>query len=157
MHPQYTEFTAYAALLGGASPHVLQKSVVARHQQTWKLREYHLIASDASNSDSGIDLDMDSNVEPLPSGDPLRSYFPNGTHIKEDREGLSILVPHRSRSVRYERASRITSQYSKRRREGKVADVIIMGEVWLLFLIVMGPDMLTTGIRRVIPHGVSST
>ncbi|KXN83198.1 hypothetical protein AN958_01712 [Leucoagaricus sp. SymC.cos] len=124
----YTEFTAYAALLGGAPPHVLQKSVVARHQQTWKLREYHLMASDISSYDSGIDLDIDSNTEPLPAGDPLRSYFPSGTHIKEDREGLTVIAPHRSGSIRYQRTSRIASHTFKRREVKKVADVIIMGE-----------------------------
>ncbi|KAF5353489.1 hypothetical protein D9756_007959 [Leucocoprinus leucothites] len=124
----YTEFTAYAALLGGAPPHVLQKSVIARHQQTWKLREYHLVTPDISSSDSGIDLDMDLNIVPLPAGDPLRSYFPNGTHIKEDREGITVLAPHRSGSIRYQRAPRNIPHPSKREEAKKVADVIIMGE-----------------------------
>lgn len=68
---------------------------------------------------------------PLPPGDPLRSYFLSGTHIKEDREGLTVLAPHRSGSVRYQRASRVASHSSKRREGEKVTDVIIMGEVWL--------------------------
>ncbi|KAJ3569108.1 hypothetical protein NP233_g5270 [Leucocoprinus birnbaumii] len=124
----YTEFTAYAALLGGAPPHVLQKSVVARHHQTWKLREHHLEVSDISSSDSGVDLGMDSNVVPLPAGDPLRSFFPNGTHIKEDRDGITIHTPHRSGSIRYQRVPHLTPHSSKRKEIKKVADVIIMGE-----------------------------
>jgi hypothetical protein len=124
---QYTEFTAYAALLGGAPPHILQKSLVATHQQTWKLREYHLM----SPAFSDIDPDIDSNVEPLPSGDPLRAYFPIGTNIEEDREGIIVFAPNRSHSVRYQRTSRTTSQSRKHRGGKKVVDVIIMGEVRL--------------------------
>ena len=45
---QYTDFTAYAALLSGAAPPTLHQSVVARHPQTWKLREYHLLAPEPS-------------------------------------------------------------------------------------------------------------
>jgi hypothetical protein len=85
----YTEFTAYAALLGGAPPTIIQKSVVGRHQQTWKLREHHLLVADPSGSDSGIDMDIDQ-VLPLRAGDPLRAYFPTGTQIREHRDGLTV-------------------------------------------------------------------
>ncbi|KAG6889688.1 hypothetical protein C0995_015436 [Termitomyces sp. Mi166 len=121
--PQYTEFTAYASLLAGAQPHVIQGSMVVRHRQTWKLHEHHLLAFDASRSDSGIGLDSDS-VEPLTSGDPLRSYFPTGTQIRETKDGIDIQVPKRNDVLHYQRASSI-------REKGKgvsVQDIIITGE-----------------------------
>ncbi|KAJ6625941.1 hypothetical protein B0H10DRAFT_1999553 [Mycena sp. CBHHK59/15] len=76
----YTEFTAYAALLQGAPPPILQKSVIVRHRQTWKLREHHFTSSG------------DSSPHPLSPGDPLRAYFPTGTHISESREGLEDII-----------------------------------------------------------------
>ncbi|KAG6864647.1 hypothetical protein C0993_008675 [Termitomyces sp. T159_Od127] len=58
---QYTEFMAYAALLGGGEPHVVQGSMVVQHRQTWKLFEHHLPASDPGSS-SNPDSDHDSGV-----------------------------------------------------------------------------------------------
>lgn len=107
--------------------------MVAQHQQTWKLREYHLAAPDISSSDSGVDLGLDRNISALPPGEPLRSYFPNGTHIKEDREGLNVLVPNRGGSMRYQRASRVSSHSPKRTDGSRVVDIIVMGEVTLFF------------------------
>ncbi|KAH0579994.1 hypothetical protein J132_09360 [Termitomyces sp. J132] len=119
----YTEFTAYAALLAGGDPHVIQESMVVRHRQTWKLHEHHLLAFDASRSDSGIGLDSDS-VEPLPSGDPLRSYFPTGTQICEIEAGIVVRAPNRNDVLRYQRASSIGEE-----RQGvPVQDIIITGE-----------------------------
>lgn len=103
---------------------------MARHHQTWKLREYHLTAWNLSDPDTSLVLDLDSNLIPLPAGDPLRSFFPTGTHIKEDREGLTVRTPQRSGSLRYQRASRINVHNSKRKEAKKMADVILMGEVW---------------------------
>lgn len=123
---------------------------MARHQQTWKLREYHLIMSD-----SGIVLDLDSNVIPLPAGDPLRSFFPTGTHIKEDREGLTVRTPQRSGSLRYQRASRMNVHSSKHKEAEKVVDVILMGEVW--FLTDSGVANLITPLSRATHLGDSLT
>ncbi|TFK36576.1 hypothetical protein BDQ12DRAFT_654308 [Crucibulum laeve] len=126
----YTEFTAYAALLAGASPNILQKSVVVRHQQTWKLREHHLLVADASRSDSGIGLDMD-NTEPLPAGDPLRSYFPTGTILKEDRDGIEVREGEKKPALRYQRASPGSTSCgvdSQDKGKSAVLDIIITGE-----------------------------
>ncbi|KAJ2914010.1 hypothetical protein MD484_g6406, partial [Candolleomyces efflorescens] len=76
----YTEFTAYAAMLGGADPQFIQKSIVGRHQQTWKLREWHLIS------------DQEGGVDSLSAGDPLFSYFPVGCKLSETSEDLSAKV-----------------------------------------------------------------
>lgn len=103
---------------------------MARHDQTWKLREYHLTTWDLSDPDTGLGLDLDSSLIPLPAGDPLRSFFPIGTHIKEDREGLTVRTPQRSGNLRYQRASRPSVHTSKRKEAEKMADVILMGEVW---------------------------
>ncbi|KAF8064294.1 hypothetical protein FPV67DRAFT_1504325 [Lyophyllum atratum] len=124
----YTEFTAYAALLAGGQPPIIQKSMVVRHRQTWKLREHHLLASDPSRSDSGIELESD-NVEPLPAGDPLRSYFPTGTQIRESRDGIEIQEPAREGIIHYQRASCVASgMYGFERRGVSVQDIIITGE-----------------------------
>ncbi|KAG6820260.1 hypothetical protein H0H93_003268 [Arthromyces matolae] len=101
----YTEFTAYAALLAGGEPHIIQRSMVVRHRQTWKLREHQLLGSD-TRSDSGIGLDND-HAEPLPGGDPLRSYFPTGTQLRETAEGVEVQVPNRREIIYYQRASSV--------------------------------------------------
>ncbi|KAF9458704.1 hypothetical protein BDZ94DRAFT_74376 [Collybia nuda] len=123
----YTEFTAYAALLTGAPPQTLQKSIVVRHRQTWKLREHHLIAADPY-SDSGIDMDLDT-VDPLPAGDPLRSYFPTGTQIREHREGIEVQEANCKNILHYQRARTTSRQRSDDDCYTVcVQDVIITGE-----------------------------
>ncbi|KAF8900431.1 hypothetical protein CPB84DRAFT_1680454 [Gymnopilus junonius] len=124
----YTEFTAYAAMLAGASPTIIQKGVVGRHQQTWKLREHHLLSSDHSDSDSGIGMDIDDPT-PLPGGDPLRSYFPTGTQLREHKKGLTIQDSASTEARRYYRAS-VSSTQRGESNEGKrkVRDIILTGE-----------------------------
>ncbi|KAK7045409.1 hypothetical protein VNI00_007662 [Paramarasmius palmivorus] len=123
----YTDFTAYAALLQGAPPPLLQKSLVVRHRQTWKLREHHLISSDPSHSDSGIEIGS-GNTEPLPGGDPLRSYFPTGTSIRENDSGLEVNQPHKV-PVYYQRAKKSSLLRGSEAQRANVADIIITGEV----------------------------
>jgi len=126
----YTEFEAYAALLGGAPPNVIQRTVVGRHQQTWKLREHLLFTSDiSSDSDSGIELDLDKTIPAVKSlgpGDPLDAYFPAGTQIEEYRDGLTVREPGCDRALRYQRVS------STQKRDvddlAYVQDIIITGE-----------------------------
>lgn len=115
-------------MLGGGPPNVIQKSIVGRHQQTWKLREHHLVAADTSGSDSGIDMDLDT-VKPLKPGDPLSSYFPSGTQLKEYRDGLIIQEAGCNQVLRYQRASSIEAQKHDSDTMSYVQDIIITGEV----------------------------
>lgn len=116
-------------MLGGAPPTIIQKSLVGRHQQTWKLREHHLVAADPSGSDSGIDMDVD-HVPPLRAGDPLRSYFPTGTQIREHRDGLTVQESGTGQVYRYQRTSILEGRkQEKDAAEPLVKDVIITGEV----------------------------
>ncbi|KAF7369815.1 hypothetical protein MVEN_00314200 [Mycena venus] len=127
----YTEFTAYAALLQGAPPPILQKSVIVRHRQTWKLREHHFVVSTRS-----VPVDaaaVDSHGHPLSAGDPLRAYFPTGTHIIETRDGLEVRDPNRPTELRYYRStmgSNVSSTNDKHNGNGQtqVQDIIITGE-----------------------------
>ena len=126
-------------MLEGAPPNVIQRSVVGRHQQTWKLREHHLVTTtttsdSSSDSDSGIELDLDNKTttvnHSLNAGDPLDAYFPAGTQIKEYRDGLSVQEPGCDRALRYQRFS--ANEAQKRDFEGVtscVQDIIITGEV----------------------------
>jgi len=118
----YTDFAVYAQMLGGASPKALQRSMVFQHRQTWKLREHHLVASDPNASNFGIELESD-NVEPVPAGDPLRSYFPTGTKVLEDHKGVEVHLPSRRGVLRYQRLSSAQDN-----RGTSVHDVIITGE-----------------------------
>ncbi|ESK93284.1 hypothetical protein Moror_14547 [Moniliophthora roreri MCA 2997] len=111
----YTEFAAYVALLQGAPPPLLQRSLVVRHRQTWKLREHHLISSDPSH-----------NAEPLPAGDPLRSYFPTGTSIREHDWGVEVKQPYKD-PVHYQRAAKNSPSRSEIGKTN-VIDIIITGE-----------------------------
>ncbi|KAL0952617.1 hypothetical protein HGRIS_006868 [Hohenbuehelia grisea] len=125
----YTEFTAYSALLSGAPPPVLEKSMVVRHRQTWKLREYHLLSADPSHSDSGIEMDSD-NVDPIPAGDPLRSYFPTGTHISEHPGWIEVRESRDKPPLLYHRAAsaRVGANDADCKGQSCVLDVIITGE-----------------------------
>ena len=122
-------------MLGGAPPNVIQRSCVGRHQQTWKLREHLLFTTDSSSdSDSGIELDIDSSsantVNSLNPGDPLDAYFPSGTDIKEYRDGLIVKEPGCDRPLRYQRFS--ANEVRSKRDIDDVAcvqDIIITGEV----------------------------
>ncbi|KAJ7146189.1 hypothetical protein C8R44DRAFT_690496 [Mycena epipterygia] len=110
----YTEFTAYAALLQGAPPPILQKSVIVRHRQTWRLREHHFMGngpplpgnnSGQTASGGSTAAEVDDDAHPLSAGDPLRAYFPTGTHIIETRDGLEVRDPTRAADLRYRRAT----------------------------------------------------
>ncbi|PFH48855.1 hypothetical protein AMATHDRAFT_148969 [Amanita thiersii Skay4041] len=119
----YTEFTAYAALLAGAPPSTLHKSMVVRHRQTWKLREHHLLNEESSIPDSGIEIDP---LRPLSAGDPLRSYFPIGIQIKEHRDGIHLQEPHTRHVLHYQRASLALGKNNNGKQH--VRDIIVTGE-----------------------------
>ncbi|KAJ7607347.1 hypothetical protein FB45DRAFT_948125 [Roridomyces roridus] len=130
----YTEFTAYAALLQGAPPPILQRSVIARHRQTWKLREHHHFGPSAapplgSACSSGSIPDFGSKRAPLSAGDPLRAYFPTGTRIVESREGLEVFEPNCRKELRYHRATLLpVMEGADVDSEQQVQDIIITGE-----------------------------
>lgn len=90
---------------------VLQRSMIAQHRQTWKLREYHLLTdvsfpphqrnnsrvnqTNANDSRLSVNDPVQSssstsvNLGPLRPGDPLRAYIPPGASLIEHRdEGL---------------------------------------------------------------------
>ncbi|KAG7443289.1 uncharacterized protein BT62DRAFT_339178 [Guyanagaster necrorhizus] len=116
----YTEFTAYASLLAGAPPPVLQKSLVVKHRQTWKLREHHLLAKELV-AGCLVPKSIDD-FDPLSPGDPLRSYFPTATRIKEDCNGLEIEEPG-GEPLYYKRARLLQPDQQRH-----VCDIIITGE-----------------------------
>ncbi|KAK7055506.1 hypothetical protein R3P38DRAFT_2847440 [Favolaschia claudopus] len=136
----YTEFTAYAALLQGAPPPILQKSVIVRHRQTWKLREYHFVRVGGRmpspiliNASESQDDDDDRDIYPLSAGDPLRAYIPPGAHIAETPEGLEVMDPSRPGELRYYRlAGGLVCKEEESEmgmgRPREVQDIIIMGE-----------------------------
>lgn len=128
MRLQYTEFTAYAALLSGASPSVLERSLVAQHPQLWKLREYYLYAEDDEPDSAGeCAMSVDARM-PLSPGNPLRAYIPANTELRETAEGLEVLEPGRA-PQRYESWARA----SKREGTRRVRDMILKGEVCRLY------------------------
>jgi len=79
----YTEFTSYASLLSGAAPQTLQASLIAQHRQTWKLREYHLLAEVPYSSDA-----IRPSTTGLPVVDPFPSTDKNFGSAKRDGQGL---------------------------------------------------------------------
>ncbi|KAJ7270648.1 hypothetical protein B0H12DRAFT_1229147 [Mycena haematopus] len=123
----YTEFTAYAALLQGAAPPILQKSVIVRHRQTWKLREHHFIVSTGPAPSSVFDA-----AHPLAAGDPLRAYIPPGTHINETHDGLEVRDPSCPTEIRYYRFATGSNTCNNVKHDGQpqveVQDIIITGE-----------------------------
>ena len=111
----YTEFTAYAALLSGASPNVLERSLVAQHPQLWKLREHHLYYDDDGEEEGD---------DPVLAGGPLLGYMPLNTEICEGPEGLEVRVPGRMPVMYASWAHMPETERGKKR----LRDVIITGE-----------------------------
>ncbi|KAF9037364.1 hypothetical protein BDZ89DRAFT_982639 [Hymenopellis radicata] len=111
----YTEFGAYAELLGGAAPTILTKSMVVKHRQTWKLREHHLLLDSPT---SGND---DEDRAPLSAGDPLRSYFATGTRVTENATGVEVQEPG-ANPLFYKRATSLQDDNQA------VRDIILTGE-----------------------------
>ncbi|KAF5392676.1 hypothetical protein D9757_000941 [Collybiopsis confluens] len=136
----YTEFTSYAALLSGAPPQFLQNVLVAQHKQTWKLREHHLLSPSFSSSDfcpleehgDGKNVDY---PEPISPGNALHAYFPIGTHIEENVQGITVIEPGSGKKpLFYERCG--SHQGKVKHVEAKevvtakrrVLDIVITGE-----------------------------
>ncbi|KAF8879008.1 hypothetical protein CPB85DRAFT_1567699 [Mucidula mucida] len=110
----YTEFGAYAELLGGAAPTILTKSMVVKHRQTWKLREHHLLLDSPTNDDE--------DRAPLSAGDPLRSYFATGTRVTENASGVEVQEPG-ANPLFYKRATSLQDD-----NQAAVRDIILTGE-----------------------------
>ncbi|KAI0830278.1 hypothetical protein BC628DRAFT_1313421 [Trametes gibbosa] len=113
----YTEFTAYAALLSGAPPTVLQRSLVAHHPHLWKVREHHLYTTDDSEAPQ---------VRPVAPGNPLRGYLPNGCQYVECSDGVVMSELGREDKVYYK--SWASVQKSGETSPGKLVDVFLTGE-----------------------------
>ena len=127
LYLQYTEFTAYSALLSGAPPPVLQRSLVAHHPHLWKLREHHLYAPVAEDTgDVEVRTDRCQDVWPVAPGNPLRGHIPNGTQVGESSEGVLVKEPGRAEPVLYRSWASVKDDPEPR---GKLLDVFITGEV----------------------------
>ena len=66
-------------------------------------------------------------VRPLPGGDPLRSYFPNDTRLRETKDGLMVQYSGSPDTLHYRSAG--DSQQFLQSGEMRLRDVIIIGEV----------------------------
>ncbi|KAH9001893.1 hypothetical protein EDB86DRAFT_3063635 [Lactarius hatsudake] len=122
----YTEFTAYARLLSGAPPPTLNNSLVARHQQTWRLHEYHLLLPEGLDSAATKVALANPRYWPLSPGDPLRAYLPHGLAIEHERSGIRVREPGNVADTFYCQCPAqedITPEYAKRVRE-----ILIAGE-----------------------------
>jgi hypothetical protein len=117
-------------LLSGAPPPTLNKSLVARHNQTWRLHEYHLLLpEDLGESAEAAAALEDPRFKPLSPGDPLRAYLPHGLAVQQDHEndGIRVHEPGRVADTFYHRCpapEQITAEYAKRIRE-----ILIKGQV----------------------------
>lgn len=120
-------------LLTGAPPPTLNNSTVARHQQTWRLYEYHLLLPEDLDSAAARATLADPRYWPLSPGDPLRAYLPHGLSIEHDRGGIRVREPGRVVDTFYCRCpvpEDITPEYVRRVRE-----ILIAGEVcYFLFI-----------------------
>jgi hypothetical protein len=74
-------------------------------------------------------MDLDC-PDALSAGDPLRSYIPPGTQIKEHRDGIEVQEPGRPDVLQYRRTS-VSSSQSFEVDHGKayIQDIVITGEV----------------------------
>ena len=99
---------------------MLQKSLVAQHRQTLKVREWHFVAPEPDAHAPGAEP-----PRPLGAGNPSRGYVPNEIEISEHSEHLELLLPGQKRPVVY-------LSWASVQRQGlqdRVQDVFITGEV----------------------------
>lgn len=121
-------------MLDGAPPPTLNKSLVARHQQKWRLHEYHLLLPEdlVESPESEVAVALEHpRYKPLSPGDPLRAYLPTGLVYEHDNDGMSVYEPGRVAHTFYHRCpapEQITAEYAKRVRE-----ILISGQVTLFF------------------------
>jgi len=111
----------------------LNKSLVARHNQTWRLHEYHLLLpSSLDESAEGARVLEHPRYKPLSPGDLLRAYLPHGLTVEQDHDdnddvGMRVYEPGRVADTFYHRCpapEQITAEYAKRVRE-----ILIKGQV----------------------------
>lgn len=117
---QYTDFVPYTSLLSGGPPPILRDCLVAQHRQTWKLREYHL-----------LDLQENSKTIPLALGEAFSAFFPDGVRLREASGFLEVHAPGREDTLHYKRSVQFDV------RDSVVADIIIVGEVILVFWVLV--------------------
>lgn len=117
-------------MLSGAPPPTLNNSLVARHQQTWRLHEYHLLLPEALDGAAAKAALADPQYSPLSPGDPLRAYLPHGLAIQQEQSGgIRVCEPGHVVDTFYRRCPApedITPEYAMRVRE-----ILIAGEVGL--------------------------
>lgn len=116
---QYMEFTSYAALLTGAPPSVLQKSLVAQHRQTIKVREWHFLEPAPDESPTKKSL------HPLPPGNPARGHVPDAIGIHEYSDRIELVIPTQRKPIVYYSSATMR----KMGAADRVSDVFLTGEV----------------------------
>ena len=125
---QYTEFTSYAALLSGAAPSVLQRSLVAQHRQTIKVHEWHLLEPEDNDDLAFSPYSRRPAAVPLPPGNPSRAYVPDNFVMTEVPDGLELSASGLADPVVYHSCA-----VSAQMKDYHVKDVFLTGEVsWLL-------------------------
>ncbi|KAI0339133.1 hypothetical protein BDW22DRAFT_1362095 [Trametopsis cervina] len=112
----YTEFTSYAALLSGAPPSILHRSLVAQHRQTLKIQEWHLIEDEDSS--------LSSRPQPLAAGNPCRGYVPNDLAVRVVGDSLELTMPGATEPVVY----RSWPSMELNGVKGKVRDTFLTGQ-----------------------------
>ena len=99
---------------------MLQKSLVAQHRQTVKLREWHFLAPAPDES-----TPPGEGARPLGPGNPSRGYVPDSIEIHEHSDRLELLLPGQKRPVVY----RPWASVKKQGAQERVQDVFLTGEV----------------------------
>ncbi|KAI0691800.1 hypothetical protein BC835DRAFT_1407197 [Cytidiella melzeri] len=112
----YTEFTSYAALLSGAPPSVLYRSLVAQHRQTIKLQEWHLVEDE--------DEVTSCKTRPLRSGNPCRGYVPDDVKVHVVADILELTEAGESEPLIY----RSWSSIKRADVPVKVRDTFLTGQ-----------------------------
>ena len=106
-----------AALLSGAPPSILQRSLVAQHRQTIKVREWHFLEPEGHP--------LDENRHPLGPGNPSRGYVPDGIELHEYSDKLEVVRIGQRRPITYYS----TAAAAKMGALGRVCDIFLTGEV----------------------------
>ena len=110
--------------------------LLARHNQTWRIKEYHLlgpISSIHSDSDTNSHLPSPSQAAPVPVGEALYAHLPDDAdfiELDKDRE-LHVRLPPvygpGPRKLVYTRCQR-PDEEAKAEYNVRVQDILLVGE-----------------------------
>lgn len=103
----------------------------ARHNQTWRIKEYHFLdPNQTSGSDSNAEDSDTSKEDILPIGDALLAFVPEDVTFEEQGSHLHLQLPsaYNSRRITYTRYRETKTKEDRKAYAARVRDIILVGD-----------------------------